>query len=958
MTLCLFLLSILLPLIAMFLIFYKVYPVICESPQVFHDIIIEHVSVRGFNKSGELSFFWLCTVTCIILTLVLTCLFSKYKKTSKNLSGLSTNMLTVFSVCAIPFIGHLVIFKRISVACGIAILIFIAAGIYCKTKKKSPLPLLFLGIVSYYAVLSVLTVFMHFSTVFIISQSKIYLISGAVSLLLILCGRIFSISYKHLLLLLQISIPFLLSLYFVDRYMYQGTLQKIPYAPFYYIFFGALLLIFLILTVFHTKNNWKNAASLALGKIIHPVTAITVFIYNSYSACPMYAQPDQHHHGEQMIPWQQIVTLGQSAYEEYTPVSGLFPMVNGFIQNVLLGGTVSDYSPSISIMMVLFCIVTMYLIYRHVGGAYALGFAIFFALPSYNRQYMVLPILLLLFLKELLNRPGTWLKAWIFSCFLAGLYYPLYGGAVLVGTTPLGIYMLFRYAKETDWKSERKNWKFYAGWLICMFPIAISLPLLVRMAGHTLVYSGQTVLADGISLYALAVPEIFMPYLIGTHDTIRGWLYYGYRFFLPIFPPVLSAALGTWVALKCKKENQTTKHLFLFGILATIFTLAISYTYTLVRADEGAILSRTAPILVAVGGMFLATLLLSYGKKIITPSIRIISLGICFAVPMLIYHQVSAMKAPDMWIYPNGNSSLVMDDANKLFTYYDVPDIFISMQEIELSDTSMLGNGFMVADQLHYLTEYDSVMQKCESVNPDISYLGLDGQGFYYYLNAKSCATGFAPVGKSYEAQKRMLETISAQRPVVFLINPKQIYFIYYWMVTSDYVYSAEDGAFFPIELYQKIYPDRNTGDDYRLYTEQAHLNKSPASFGKSYESILPLTDGTTLTQDEMSGPLSIRGTDYDLLLVKIDDELLAKSEILKIVFLSDGNAYFGSSITCFTTNDTLLIPLGMNENWLLGENSEIVLSLYDNSTNCVAQTLLEQASDIGLECTLYKLKH
>lgn len=70
---------------------------------------------------------------------------------------------------------------------------------------------------------------------------------------------------------------------------------------------------------------------------------------------------------------------------------------------------------------------------------------------------MVLPVLLLLFDKALWEKPMHWLRCWIFSCFLAGLYYPLYGGALLLGTLPSGIRMLLRAIKETDWKTERKN---------------------------------------------------------------------------------------------------------------------------------------------------------------------------------------------------------------------------------------------------------------------------------------------------------------------------------------------------------------------------------------------------------------------------------------------------------------------------------------------------------------------
>ena len=63
-----------------------------------------------------------------------------------------------------------------------------------------------------------------------------------------------------------------------------------------------------------------------------------------------------------------------------------------------------------------------------------------------------------------------------------------------------------------------------------------------------------------------------------------------------------------------------------------------------------------------------------------------------------------------------------------------VPDTFLAMDEVPILDHTMLGNGFMVADQVPYLTAYETVMQKCDSVQKQTWYMGFDGQGFYYWL--------------------------------------------------------------------------------------------------------------------------------------------------------------------------------------------------------------------------------
>lgn len=953
----LFVFSILAPLLLMFFVFYKAFPIVSESTQEFTDIIIENVSSSGLNKSGELSLFWCSAGVCILLTALLLFFLCRHKEITQKKRAYSESVMAALTVCAFILTEQLVVYKTVSVICLIAVSAIVLTLFFYRKTPGDYMSVLVTCMLSYYLVVSALTVLTYFSPRFAVSQYRIYLFAAGMSLILLIISHYLHFSCKKILLLLQTGIPFLLFLFFRDTYLYHGELIRVPYSGFYYVFFGFLLTIGLLLLILHAKKNWHNASALSLSGLIHPFTAISIFIYNSYSACPMYAQPDQHHHGEQMIPWQQIVTLGQTAYEEYTPVSGLFPLFNGFIQNVLLGGTVSDYSPAISIMVVLFCIVTMYLIYRHVGVGCALVFAIFFALPAYNRQYMVLPVLLLLFLKELLDRPGRWLKTWLLTCFLAGLYYPLFGAATLVGTTPLGIYMFLQYKRKTDWKSELKKPAFYLSWFLCLLPVFLCIPLLLRMAEHTLIYSGQTVLSEGISLYGQIPPEVFMPYLTAKHEFLRTWLYYGLRFFLPIVPLMLATGLLVFAHVTNKSKKGASKTWFLLSMTAVVLSLTVSYTYTLVRADHGAILSRTAPVLVAVAGIFLPVMVIRYGKKWLASSLRIGIISICMALPMLLYHQVSAMKFPDMWIYPNGSAGLLMDDSDKLFTYYEVPETFISMKEIPLSDTSALGNGFMVADQVHYLESYDALMQKCNAVDPSLCYLGLDGQGFYYYLNARCCGTGFIQTAKGYDAQQRLLEKIKAERPVIVTINPLQSYYIFYWMLTNDYIYSDTDKAFLPGELYQKLYPATKQVDDYREFCTKTELWTSPGSFGESASSLLPLLSSREALPISAQTPLTIKGQDYDVLLLELNEDLVSPSTFIELTFLSDNRKYQGSCIQFLRNNEVLLVPLGMNANWLLGDNSEIKLNFYDEAGESLAEIPIELAPQIGIDGCFLKLR-
>lgn len=936
-------LSVCLALLLMAVIFYGVFPDITAAGQIFDDFIIENVSSTGGNKSAELMLFSVLAVACMILTaLLIAGLYRIYARRYTNEGVQNPELQNPGFPDADPAL---------------------ASNRFYAFFTNYGIRLFYTYLLSYYAFLAGLTILSQFSPRFALGRNALLIGSLLIAAVFLLISRVRFLDLQQILLVLQCAVPFLLVLFFVDHYLYCGELIRIPYAPMYYVFFGGLLITLFVLALRHCLKHMKKIDSLSFDKLVHPVTAITVFIYNSYSACPMYAQPDQHHHGEQLIPWQQIISLGQSAYDEYTPVSGLFPLVNGFIQNVLLGGTVSDYSPAISIMVVLFCILTMYLLCRHVGGTYGLLFAVCFALPAYNRQYMLLPVLLLLFVKKLTNRPGLWLKFWILSCFLAGLYYPLYGAAALIAALPLGLFIFPRYLRETDWKKELKRPGFYLGWALCLLPVILCIPLLLRMVSHTLVYSGQTTLADGICLYGQNAPDFFLPMLAGHHDSLRLWMYYIVRFFLPMVPFAFASALFIYVWQRHRKSKTQEYRLFLLGLTGMILALAVSYTYTLVRADVNMLLSRTAPVLIAVFGMFLPVLLFCYGKDFLTPATRWLITLFCFCLPLILYPKVSAMKFPDMWIYPNGEAELLLDDEDKLFSYYEVPEIFLSMQEIaeenNLPDTSMLGNGFMVADQVHYLTAYASVMEKCKAAGLNPAYLGMDGQGFYYYLNAKACATGFIQAGKSYDAQQRLLATIQEEMPVIFLLDPQASYHIYYWVLTSGkYQYCMQDGAFYPVSVFQTLYPERDEGDDMRLAFGATDLGLSPSSFGESFESLRPrMEEAPDESASALQADTAINGKTHDLLRLQLHGALNALGTTVRIRFQSDGQTSESASVTCKVGRESLLIPMGMNASWLLGANTDIRLYFLDDAGKVVGEVPLAEADRYDIAYEFYQIK-
>ena len=920
-------------------------------PETFTDIIIEHPAITGLNKSGELQlFFCLLPLGILLLSLILLLLkkasFKLHFRTKfqEGLRNFSHRFIPPYLILLVlPCLFRYGLYQTYSVPLFIAMALLLFSYLFFQDIYKE---ILLMVLFTYYGVVSIFTCVSYFTPKGNVSSSFLYLITLVISMLFlgicIVCKK--KDFLKTAILLLQFLLPCLLVVFLVDTYLYQNTLIRIPYAPFYYLFFGILWLVF-ELSVF---SLWKKK-----DRLVSMASPILIFIYNSFSAAPMYAQPDQHHHGEQMIPWQQVFELGQKLYTEYTPVSGLFPMVNGTIQNIFLNGTVSDYSPSICITVVLFSIITMFLLAKHTGPCLALCFAVLFALPSYNRQYMVLPVLLLLTLPKLVKKKGLWLAGYVFCCFLSGLYYPLFGAALLLGLAPFGLWQLITYIKSEDIKSDWKKPSFSITWLFCLISILLSLPLLLKLLNHTLTYSSQTVLADGISLFGQTAPSHLFPFI--TDENLRNICYIFLRFFLPLLGVWLFAYLFLKYIListkTCKKAGKFSCPSLLFGLPAGAITLLFSYSYTLVRADYGMILSRTAPILIAVLGMFLPVLLLSYGKEFSQSFVLFIA-AVSFSLPMILYTKVEDMKFPNMWVYPNGNSDILLDDSDKLFTYYTVPEGFFRADDLDISTetASRLGTGFLIGDQVHYINDYEKVIQKCRAVSEDTIYLGFDGQGFYYFNNVKACATGFIPAAKGYAAQKSIIETAKKNPPVIFLINGESNYYLYYWMWNNEYLYKAEDQAFYPPDLYKQIYGNEPSDNYLDYFTGKEYgyqMGLIPSSFGNSIETLTPLfIEEKNLLEDLKTDPYqksyscktNFLGMEYDFLYLELSPSGLGgvmtyfPSGTITVSFqdagIDDKTAKNRiQSVTCTIKDGKLLIPMGMNPNWLLNRISSITIT-------------------------------
>ena len=309
-------LPIILPCMAALLLcvplFARFFPLWAAKAPVFTDIIIETTAKTGINKQGELTLFRLLTVLGLLLCCLTDFLLSagqmKHMAETPETAQADKHpaYLRYLWIFVFPLLGSFIIFGQKNTVLLLGLCYFCVLAVCLHFKKEQALfyPCLVLPVLLYYALMAVLTVLVQISDRFILSDNQVIWIVAALTLvsLLICCLTKTETDKKAerlslLLCILQLPIPFLLVVYFVDHYLYRGERIRVAYAGFYYIFFTLLLLGLLageirhmchiakeIRSMQYTNTAWADRqGSLPVSRLISCATVMTIFIYHSFS---------------------------------------------------------------------------------------------------------------------------------------------------------------------------------------------------------------------------------------------------------------------------------------------------------------------------------------------------------------------------------------------------------------------------------------------------------------------------------------------------------------------------------------------------------------------------------------------------------------------------------------------------------------------------------------------------
>lgn len=913
------------PLISLFIIIFIPaliclfwgFPFIKNGHQVFKDFVVGEIALYADNKTGEWIVTWVLILLSVILSVVCANIYRKSDgKEKEDIESLER--ISLLSKLKSSFADHLVI-------------LFSLWGLV---------------------------------TAFSMFMGKNLLNSIIVLLVSIMLFGVFGIikikeSYKSFLL---IPIPLLLTVYLKNRYEYGGSIVRLGQPAVFKLFILLMIALCYVDVFFAIKKNLRER------KYNIPFSVcFSVFSFLSSTPAALIEQTDLHHHGEQILPFMQIFMMGSKAYEEYYPSSGLYPVPLGFINHILFNDRFTCYSLSYIIFMNIFMLILSYLLYRRLKGTEALILMFFIHMPVYCRTW-ILPIgLLLLSDRALIKRRFLWICAYVCTCFIAGLYYPIFGFALLVGILPYFIIHFVLYLRGCADKEEKQ-----IGMAELIFAsilgtvIVLSIPFLFRMFKHIMSMSSQSMAAESMAVMGKELPDFFLPFLSKISEINRVRLYYFIRLYLPV--PFVGAFV--YLSLRMVNENGGVREFFsdftnrkrgAFLLSTSIpITLCITYIYTLLCMDEewvSRLLSRASHVIVLLCCMTGFVLLSEFKSLLRLNRLNTYLKLACLLIPLIFFLRQKDYSFPRI-TGMTGEDDLVLYDYDGKLDPYPVSDDFLPADDNLFGaypglDKERFGQGFVKASNVYSNADLKYKLDYLRTYDPSILLIGNEeSQGNYYLLNEKCVYSGRVTIAKGRDAVSVLLSKIDKDHTVIRpTFYPLLDYYLYRFIADNGYVYDGLTDLFIPGKLYEKIY-----GMEGSLYDSPFALAVNcfdvPKAFGESMESMECLEkvgDGEIISDDRVGDmyfcdiltPESLYGRKGEFLYIEINDNenldkdghmggikqyIPEKMPVFTVTWDDMDNAEY--KVYGFLSGNKLLIPLGANADWLLRFHTNINISV------------------------------
>ena len=909
-------------------------------PQKYKDIIIEYVAWVAGNKSAEMQLLYILIGAGCAAILIYYCYRrSSFTKTRTRKVRADAEMLRddgiFFAMCAICITAGIYYFAYQGFSPVLSASVILAMILLCIDKDLF-VPGIIFYYSSFYGAIALYRVYALFGGETAINEASLTIVASLLSLMILISTNRRT-NYIRGTMAVQIMIPCLLLVFFQTKYRYNGEILHIDIPTAAKVFSALLILLLTGTAIYNLYKDWKNAAN--IGSAIALGSCIAIMAFNRFSGTGALMPSDLHHSLENVVDYSQVFELGQIPFRDYTPISGMYGILEGAVFSLFGGGTLSNFQLANNIFFTICIVVLIVLLWLQIDRQYIFLLAVFLQLPEYNRTVMILPIMLLLTSSKLIKNCDLWLKAWFLSSLIHGLYYPLYGVAVCLAFLPMGIVQIRRYIVSGELKRNIRRKRFWITWVLCILPAVICIPFLWGTLKHMLAMSGQSICADGITRFAQRVPDNFMPYISGN-ITLRTTLYYLFTFMIPAVFVWVSFCLTvrlsgiTFEKRKLRVADGTTACI---GI-ACVIMMIISYTYTAVRLDVGTLFSRNMGPMLSGGILMLVYIHKYNGTFGCKSSVSCLLFLICALAPLV----------------------GIMGNDYKLSYCYDVPEGYIY---VENDQVEKLGTGFM--DETVY-QDVESQWQETLDLDRERAYFGAFSDfGYNYLYGVKGASTIAAATIRDFNSASEAVETVRrADGYVGKYINPLTNYYILNWVLTSgEYYWDSDQQVFAAVDGTMDPETVRQKNLEISIATDCYGYMQTAGAFGNSMKTLKDVFIDPGYDIDVVDSGMedyllfseTIDGDDADFLYLEFAD---IEKDIQHILydFSGDYAQPEGSSIIPFTKerenpdktvlinwaddnggihrmfcalgNGKLLIPLGAGERWLLQHHDGVIISL------------------------------
>lgn len=910
-----------------------------NASQEYTDVVIEFTAMHGSNKSAERNLFYIFSGSGMMAYGV----FYFIRQRNQNEGELRGNVITkssVYPILALVILAgiHYFVWSGINWLLVAGLLIAI---ILLFTDEKIVVPGMMLLFGFSYALCGLYRLYVLFGGMKSFSMMTVSSLSCVLTLwVLSISKKNQGKSFNRAIMLVQLFIPFTMLTYLASNYKYGEDYISIHIPYRIQVLVWTLICAFLAEAVVNIRKNWN--AETIIGNVMTYGAFISIMSFNRFSGSGSIILNDLHHPFENIIGYSQIFDLGQSVFEDYIPVSGMYSVVHGFFLDFFGHGQVSFYYLTTNLFFLVAIFIIVILLKQQLRGEWIMLISLIFMVGDYNRITFIVPTILLLTWPKLIEKKNLWLKAWFLSSFLQGLYYPVFGAAVCAAFLPLGCWQIVTYAKLGKLKTDIRTWKFWGGWIICVIPVALGGNILFGTFKHMKAMSGQTVYADGITRFGQLLPDNFMSYiqLLST----RMIFYYLASYLILICLVWLSFVLFLNIGrvkmngLHVNIENPVPA----FIALAVSIMLLVAFSYTVIRLDINSIYARSAGVVFAA--FVILIILLGNYSKFIENRLWIYGFAI-FIIAIITAEGFGSMES-----------------SSKLSAYYTVPENYVHTvnDQVERFGECFVEQGYYdaIEDTYSYVQGLDS----SESYLAIAQYFGP-----YYLCGIKGGSVMEAGTIKGYGAAQETVDLLRQNGTIVGSnIDSLHNYYFYYWLINSgEYVWNPETRAFYPNDgsaLPSEI-AEQNQYID--LAADGVGMGKVLSSWGKSMNTLQEIfsnpeieckvTDnGTSASVDFETG---IYGNDADFMYIEFADQdqsfdYTLFNEYDSVVQDSEANGIFKSlmkknynkditvvfswlddsgnshSINCGMDEGKLLVPLGGCKGWLLNEHSNIMITV------------------------------